>query len=63
MVFQPAKEIKMSNSRNEYLKGLAEDFSTPLSTVLFLAELLGEEEDEDQLITMLEDLELQNDDL
>ena len=56
----------MSNSRNEYLKGLAEDFSTPLSTVLFLAELLGEEEDEDQLMTMLEDLEnddLENDDL
>jgi len=51
----------MSNSRNEYLKGLAEDFSTPLSTVLLLAELLGEEEDDDQLITMLEDLE--NDDL
>ena len=50
----------MSN-RNEYLKGLAEDFCTPLSTVLFLAELLGEDEDEDQLITMLEDLE--NDDL
>jgi len=50
----------MSN-RNEYLKGLAEDFSTPLSTVLLLAELLGEDEDYDQLVTMLDDL--QNDDL
>ena len=53
----------MSNSRNEYLKCLAEDFCTPLSTVLLLAELLGEEEDYDQLVTMLEDLELENDDL
>jgi len=50
----------MSN-RNEYLKGLAEDFSTALSTVLLLAELLGEDEDYDQLVTMLDDLE--NDDL
>jgi len=50
----------MSN-RNEYLKGLAEDFSAPLSTVLFLAEMLGEDEDYDQLVTMLDDLE--NDDL
>jgi hypothetical protein len=43
-------------SRKEYLTGLAEDFGVPRSEVFMLASLLGESEDYDGLISMLEDL-------
>jgi hypothetical protein len=42
-------------SRNEYLKGLSEDFGIPYQTVKLIADLLGENEDHDALINYLED--------
>ncbi len=43
-------------TRKEYLTGLAEDFGVPRSEVFMLASLLGESEDYDGLVSMLEDL-------
>ena len=43
-------------TRKEYLSGLAEDFGVPRSEVFMLASLLGESEDYDGLVSMLEDL-------
>lgn len=43
-------------SRKEYLTGLAEDFGVPRSEVFMIADLLGESEDYDGLVSMLEDL-------
>jgi len=45
------------NNREDYLKGLAEDYGMDYSTVKFLADLLGESEDFDGLISSLEDYE------
>ena len=42
-------------SRVDYLKCLADDYGVPYQTVLTLAELLGENEDFDGLVTSLED--------
>ena len=41
--------------RKDYLKSLAEDFDMEYKDVLMLATTLGEEEDFDALITVLED--------
>jgi len=45
------------NNREDYLKDLAEDYGMDYSTVKFLADLLGESEDFDGLISSLEDYE------
>jgi len=42
-------------SRKDYLVCLAEDYDTPLETVINLAQLLGEDEDFDGLVVALED--------
>ena len=42
-------------SRGAYLKSLAEDYDMPLDHVETLAEMLGEIEDFDGLVTSLED--------
>lgn len=41
--------------RQEYLRGLAEDYEVDLATVEILSDALGESEDYDGLITALED--------
>jgi len=43
-------------SRTEYLKDLAENYGLPTSAVYALANLLGEDEDFDGLISSLDDL-------
>lgn len=43
-------------SRSEYLKCLSEDYGVSLSHVQALADVLGEEEDFDGLVSALEDL-------
>ena len=43
------------DNREDYLKYLAEDYDMDYSAVKFLADLLGESEDFDGLITSLED--------
>ncbi len=47
--------MKNSKEREEYLKGVAEDYGVPEETVFALASLLGETEDHDGLLTMLAD--------
>lgn len=42
-------------SRKEYLESLAEDYDMEYDTVVMLATTLGEEEDFDGLIAVLED--------
>lgn len=42
--------------RKDYLKCLAEDYDVSYSTVLAIAELYGESEDFDGLVTALEDM-------
>lgn len=42
-------------NRKEYLECLAEDFDCTVDTVLALAEVLGEDEDFDGLVSALED--------
>ena len=42
-------------SRTDYLQCLSEDYGIPLDTVLALADLLGESEDFDGLLTSLDD--------
>ena len=44
-------------SRKEYLVSLADDFGMDRQTVFFIADMLGENEDFDGLITSLEDYE------
>ena len=46
-------------NRNDYLKGLADEYGVPESDVLALAGLFGEEEDFDGLVTAVEDRGLQ----
>ena len=43
-------------TRKEYLTGLAEDYGIARSDVFMIADLLGESEDYDGLVSMLEDL-------
>lgn len=43
------------SNREDYLKSLAEDFDMGYEDVVMLATTLGEEEDFDGLITVLED--------
>jgi hypothetical protein len=45
----------MSKKRKEYLRELSGMYGIELSTVVYLAELLGENEDYDGLVTTLED--------
>lgn len=45
----------MKQSRLEYLKEQSEWYGIELDTVMYLAEILGENEDYDGLITTLED--------
>lgn len=44
-------------SRREYLNCLAEDYGLPVGTVFALAEMLGESEDFDGLVSACEDAE------
>jgi len=44
-------------NRKSYLHGVAEQFGVDYSTVAILADILGESEDFDGLITSLEDCE------
>lgn len=43
--------------RNDYLNCLAEDYGVPLEDVYSFAEMLGENEDFDGLVSTLEDAE------
>ncbi len=45
----------MTKQRLEYLTEVSEDYDVPLNIVLQVAELLGEGEDYDGLISMLQD--------
>lgn len=45
------------NSRKEYLDSLAEDYGVMVEAVYALAEVLGEDEDFDGLLSELSDLE------
>lgn len=45
----------MNEERNEYLNGLVDDYGVESEVVFMLADLLGEEEDFDGLLTALED--------
>jgi len=42
--------------RSEYLENLADDNQVPLNNVIALAELLGEDEDFDGLVSAVEDM-------
>jgi hypothetical protein len=42
-------------TRKEYLTGLAEDYGIARSDVFMIADLLGENEDYDGLLSMLDD--------
>lgn len=44
-------------NREDYLKCMADDYGVPLNVVLSIAEVLGESEDFDGLISALEDAE------
>jgi uncharacterized protein YlaN (UPF0358 family) len=46
----------MTREREEYLRCLAEDFGLTVEIVFAVAELLGEEEDYDALLTELEEI-------
>ena len=43
------------NDREDYLEYLADEYGVDIQTVLSLAELLGEDEDFDGLVSSLED--------
>ncbi len=44
-------------SREDYLQCMSEDYGVPIETVYSLADMLGENEDFDGLISALEDIE------
>ena len=44
-------------NRREYLQAMSEEFDVPMDAVLCLAEILGEGEDFDGLVSSLEDYE------
>ena len=43
------------DDRDDYLRGLADDYSVPLDAVMAISEVLGPEEDFDGLVSNLED--------
>jgi hypothetical protein len=45
------------NNRKEYLQSLSNEYDVPLNVVYELAELLGESEDFDGLVSVIEDAE------
>lgn len=45
----------MTEERKEYLQELSDDYGVPLDVVMVIAEMLGESEDYDGLVTMVED--------
>jgi hypothetical protein len=45
------------NNRKEYLQSLSNEYDVPLNVVHELAELLGESEDFDGLVSVIEDAE------
>lgn len=47
-------------NRAEYLSALSEDYGVDIETVQYLADLLGEAEDFDGLISALEDIQENN---
>lgn len=49
-------EAKTKNDRIEYLKDLADNFGVDTATVFAIADMLGESEDHDGLISTLEDM-------
>ena len=49
------------DNRNDYLRGQAENYGIEFATVKALADVLGESEDFDGLISSLEDMEFEND--
>lgn len=51
------------HSREAYLESLAEDYGVKLNTVMQLANLLGETEDFDGLVTELNDYSLREENL
>jgi hypothetical protein len=51
------KMTRMSAEREEYLESLAEEYDVPIGEVKLLAEILGEDEDYDGLVSTLEDAE------
>ena len=46
------------DSRDHYLRVIAEKYGIKIDTVLYLAEILGDNEDFDGLLTMLEEIEI-----
>lgn len=57
----PAKSVYTENgydNRRDYLRCLAEENEVPLSTVVMLSQLLGEDEDFDGLVVAVEDAAL-----
>lgn len=44
--------------RREYLQSMSEEFDVPIEAVMCLAEILGEDEDFDGLVSSLEDYEM-----
>ncbi len=48
-------------TRTDYLDNLSEDYGIERATVYLLADILGEDEDQDGLICELEDLSLYGD--
>jgi len=53
----------MANARIEYLKSLAEAYGVSLVTVFTLADMLGENEDYDGLVSALSDFPVGGDEL
>ena len=45
------------NNRTEYLRNLSDEYDVPVDVVFAVADILGENEDYDGLINMLEDYE------
>ena len=56
------KEIAGVDTREEYLYNVAEEYDVDNETVHFLADILGESEDFDSLISMLKDIKEESDD-
>lgn len=56
IVMQDVYKKRGYANRNEYLKGLADEYGVDIEVVLAGAEMLGPSEDFDGLINMLEDL-------
>ncbi len=44
------------DNREEYLKSLSDQYGIDINTVFYLAEILGENEDFDGLVTQLDDM-------